>query len=273
MVIDSDGTLYIISDATGETAQKVAVAALIQFPQKVLRIKRFPYIKKLEEVDEVFKKIDPPGIVIFTVVDETLKSAIIYNALKKQIPFVDVLGPVLETMKNFFHQAPESIAGTLHRVNDEYFKRIEAVEFTVQHDDGAKTDNLDKSDIILVGVSRTSKTPLSVYLAHQGYKVANIPIIYGNEILMERQEKLFEKIRHLSVVGLIIDASLLQRIREERAKKIGLKDSSYFDIKEIQKELGYARRTYNKFGWPIVNVSRKAVEEVATEILSILGFI
>ena len=273
MTINSDGTLYIISDATGETAQKVAVAALIQFPQKVLKIKRFPYIKKIEEVEKVFEKIEPPGIVIFTVVDETLKSAIIYHVLKKQMPFVDVLGPVLETMKNYFKEAPESVAGTLHKVNDAYFKRIEAVEFTVQHDDGARVDDLDKADIILVGVSRTSKTPLSVYLAHQGYKVANIPIIYGNEILMERQQKLFEKIKNLRVVGLIIDASLLQKIREERARKIGLKDSSYYDLREIQKELTYARRTYSRFGWPVINVSRKAVEEVATEILSILGFI
>ncbi len=273
MVVNSDGTLYIISDATGETAQKVAVAALIQFPQKVLRIKRFPYIKSIDEVEKVFEKIEPPGIIIFTIVDETIKSAVMYHALREKMPFVDVLGPVLETMKNFFHEAPESVAGTLHKVNDEYFRRIEAIEFTVQHDDGARTDDLEKADIILVGVSRTSKTPLSVYLAHQGYKVANIPLIYGSEILMERQQRLFEKIKDLRVVGLIIDAALLQRIREERAKKIGLTDSSYYDMREIQKELSYARRTYTKFGWPIVNVSRKAVEEVATEILSILGFI
>ncbi len=273
MSVVSDGTLYIISDATGETAQKVAVAALIQFPNKVLRIKRFPYIKSIQEVDRIFGEIEPPGLIIFTVVNEVIKSEIIYQAIKKQIPFVDVLGPVLEAMEKFFNEAPESVAGTLHRVNDEYFKRIDAIEFTVQHDDGAKTDDLDKADIILVGVSRTSKTPLSIYLAHQGFKVANIPIVYGNEVLMERQEKFFEKISNLKVVGLIIDPMLLQRIREERAKKIGLSDSSYYDLTEVRREITYARRLFQKFGWPVVNVSRKAVEEVATEILTILGLI
>ena len=272
-MLKPDGTLYIVSDATGETAQKVAVAALIQFSNKLLKIKRFPYVKSLEDVDKVFEKISPPGIVVFTVVNKQIKTEIIFKALKRKLPFVDVLGPVMETMKNFFHENPEEKAGTLHRVNDEYFNRIEAIEFTVQHDDGAHQDDLEKADIILVGVSRTSKTPLSVYLAHEGYKVANIPIIYGDGVLMEHQQKLFDRIRYLKVAGLIIEPLLLKEIREARAKKLGIEDQSYSNLENIRKEITYARRLYVKYGWPAVNVSKKAVEEVATEILSIMGLI
>ena len=267
-------TLYIISDATGETAQKVALASLTQFPDVSMQIKRYPYILTPNDVNDIFKEINPPGMIIYTTVKEEIRDLIVKKATEKGLISIDIMEPLINIMSHLLKKEPNRKSGMTHKLDDKYFKMVEAVEFTVNHDDGAGIDDyIKQADIILVGVSRTSKTPLSIYLAYQGYKVANIPFIASNESIREQQMKIFDKLKGLNVVALTIDPLLLQKIRKERAEKIGLKDPAYYDLQEIRKELIFANNIYFKYKWPIVNVSKKAVEEVATEILKILGFI
>lgn len=267
-------TLYIISDATGETAKKVALATLTQFPDISMKIKRFPYVLKETDIEEIFQEINSPGIIIYTMVKENIKQKIIDTAKNKNMITIDILEPIMNILTRLFKVEPNRESGIMHKLDENYFKMVEAVEFTVNHDDGARFDDYIKNaDIILIGISRTSKTPLSIYLAYQGYKVANIPFITSDETIREQQLKSFDKLIGKNIVALTIDPVLLQKIRKERALKIGLENPSYYDLQEIRKELIYANNIYLKYNWPIVNVSRKAVEEVATEILKILGYI
>jgi len=274
MKVSENLTLYIISDATGETAQKVALATLTQFPDISMKIKRFPYVLTENEVEEIFLEIKKPGLIIYTMVKENIKQKIVEKSKEASMISIDILEPIMNILTRLFKIQPNRESGIMHKLDENYYKMVEAVEFTVNHDDGAGFDDyINNADIILIGVSRTSKTPLSIYLAYQGYKVANIPFITSDKTIREQQLKSFEKLKDMSIVGLTVDPVLLQKIREERAARIGLKESSYYDLQEIRKELIYANNIYFKYNWPIVNVSRKAVEEVATEILKILRFI
>lgn len=264
------GVIYVMSDGTGETAATMIRAALVQYPDRDIQLVRCKNIRTEAQaiplLEECFER---KGIVVFTIVSKQLRTKIFELAAEKAIPTIDLLGPVLQTLENYFGVAnPSPQAGLLRTVDERYFKRIEAIEYTVKHDDGKTFSALDKADIILVGISRTSKTPLSIFLSHKGWKVANIPLVLGTPIPQE----LFQADQR-KVVGLIIDIESLQRIRKNRLEKFGQDPGGeYASLSQIVKEIEYAHELFKQNKkWPVFNVTDRALEETATEITRIVA--
>lgn len=264
------GVIYIMSDGTGETAATMIRAALVQYPDREIQLVRCKNIRTEAQaiplIEECFER---KGIIVFTIVSKQLRSKIYELASEKAIPSIDLLGPVLQTLETYFGVAnPSHQAGILRTVDDRYFKRIEAIEYTVKHDDGKTFSELDKADIILVGISRTSKTPLSIFLSHKGWKVANIPLVLGTPL----PPNLFE-VDQRKIVGLIIDIESLQRIRKNRLEKFGQDPGGeYASLSQIVKEIEYAHEIFKQNKkWPVFNVTDRALEETATEITRIVA--
>lgn len=262
--------IYIISDGTGETAAVMIRAALVQYADKDVSIIRHKNIRSEGQVqpiiDEVFEN---RGLIVYTVVSPSLRKKIQELSLAKGIPALDLLGPVLNSLDTFFGvTSSNGQAGLLRAVDEQYFKRIEAIEYTVKHDDGKTLSELDKADIILVGISRTSKTPLSIFLSHKGWKVANVPLVLNQPI----PEEVF-KVDQRKIVGLIIDMDSLQRIRKNRLEKFGQDPGGeYASLGHIAKEVEYATELFKKNKrWPIFNVTERALEETASEITRIVA--
>jgi [pyruvate, water dikinase]-phosphate phosphotransferase / [pyruvate, water dikinase] kinase len=210
-------TIFILSDGTGETAVTMIRAALVQYSEKEINIQRCKNIRSEEQVkillDECFEK---RGMIAYTFASPLLRQKTAEICIEKSIPAIDFLGPLIQTLDHFFGVPSSKKVGALRQTDDMYFKRIEAIEYTVRHDDGKTLNELDKADIVLVGISRTSKTPLSIFLSHKGWKVANVPLVLGSPL----PEQLF-KIDQRKIVGLIIDIDSLQRIRKNRLEKFG----------------------------------------------------
>lgn len=261
--------IYVISDGTGETAATMIRAALVQYAGKevnLIRCKNVRTESQLEPlIDEAFER---KALVVYTIVSTQLRNKVIDLCAGKGLFSIDLLGPVLQTLDQFFGVAHSFEAGRLRAVDEKYFKRIEAIEYTVKHDDGKCLTDLDKADIILVGISRTSKTPLSIFLSHKGWKVANIPLVLGTPI----PEELF-KVDQRKVVGLIIDMDSLQRIRRNRLEKFGQDPGGeYASLAHISREVDYANELFKKNRrWPVFNVTERALEETATEITKIVA--
>jgi len=262
--------IYIISDGTGETAMTMTKAALVHYAEHDLNIMRFKNVRTEQQVDacieEAFQK---KAIIIHTVVSRQLRSYLQDKAGGYGLPQVDLLGPLLNELDQFLHvnEAKEKEAGKLHSVDEKYYKRVEAIEFAVKHDDGKLLNDLDKADIVLVGISRTSKTPLSLFLSHKGWKVANIPLVPGSKL----PDELF-KVDQRKVVGLIIEPTSLQRIRRSRLEKIGQDPGGdYARMEKIFEEIEFAKELFAKNKrWPVFNVTERALEETATEITRII---
>ena len=256
------GTIYIISDGTGETASTMIRAALVQYSNQEINMVR---CKNIRTEDQVIPLIEEA----YTVVSAQMRSKIRDLAASKCIPSIDLLGPLLTTLDLYFgvaNSVPK--AGLLRTVDEQYFKRIEAIEYTVKHDDGKSMAGLDKADIVLCGISRTSKTPLSIFLSHKGWKVANVPIVLNTPV----PEELF-KIDQRKIVGLIIDIESLQRIRKNRLERFGQDPGGeYASISNIINEIEYATELFKKNRkWPVFNVTDRALEETATEIVRIVA--
>jgi hypothetical protein len=264
------GIIYIISDGTGETAATMIRAALVQYSDKDIQLIRCKNIRTESQVVPLIEDcFERKGLIVYTVVGEQLRKKIFELANDKGIPCIDLLGPVLQTLDSYFGVA-ESVpqAGLLRTVDERYFKRIEAIEYTVKHDDGKTFSELSKADIILVGISRTSKTPLSIFLSHKGWKVANIPLVLNTPLPKE----LFD-VDQRKIVGLIIDIESLQRIRKNRLEKFGQDPGGeYASLSHIVKEIEYAHQIFKQNKkWPVFNVTERALEETATEITRIVA--
>lgn len=256
--------IYLLSDATGETAEKIVNAVLTQFRDKPVRLRRISNVRNrpaaLEGLQEV---IQNQGMVVYTVVNRELAQYIKDECEARGLMAFDLVTPLLSQFSKFFGRTPGQTPGLLHDMDEEYFRRIEAVEFTVKHDDGQEVSHLRHADIVLVGVSRTSKTPLSTYLAHNGWKVANVPLVLG----IDPPKELFQ-VDPKRVVGLYIDPQRLVELRLARLKHLGQDPrTAYADIEEIEEELRYAKLLFRKQRWVSVNVSGKALEETANEVL------
>ena len=215
--MESSLTIFVLSDGTGETADQMIKAALVQYVRDELKIIRYKNVRTDAQVASIFEEAHQVrALVVYTVVSENLRMFIRKMSDQAGVPSVDLLGPLMELLSKFLVKDPHSQPGLFHQVNEYYFKRIEAIEFTVKHDDGRYADNLKEADIILVGLSRTSKTPLSVYLSYKGWKVANVPIVKDipppPELFQTDQRK---------IIGLIIDPNTLARIRHERLIRMG----------------------------------------------------
>ena len=256
--------IYLLSDATGETAEKIVNAALTQFRDKPVRVTR---ISNVRDKNRLFQSLDEVlqnrGLVVYTIVNRELSQLVQDECEALGLVSCDLITPLLMKFSEFFGRSPGQTPGLLHDMDDEYFRRIEAVEFTVKHDDGQEVRHLGVADIVLVGVSRTSKTPLSTYMAHLGWKVANVPLVYG----IEPPKELF-LVDPKRVVGLYIDAQRLMELRAARLRNLGQDPrTAYADLEEIEEELRYAKAIFRQNSWVSINVSGKAVEETANEVL------
>jgi regulator of PEP synthase PpsR (kinase-PPPase family) len=233
-----------------------------------VRLRKFKNLRSPEAVTPILEEAKRlNAIVVYTIVTPEVRGALSEGVRERGLSAVDLLGPMLSVFSSHLKSMPAAIPGLLHEVNEDYFKRIEAIEFTVKHDDGALASDLEKADIVLVGVSRTSKTPLSVFLAHKGFKVANVPLVKG----IEPPEALY-KIDQRKIVGLTIDPEALAEIRKQRLTKLG-KDlsDSYANLAMIRSEMEWALEVFSRHRrWPIFDVTNKALEETATEIEKVL---
>lgn len=263
--------VFAVSDGTGETVEKMARAALLQFDEPSVVVHRINRVRSLVEVNEVLERAaGVHGIVVHTLVDEAVRRHLNDRAHHVGVPTVDLLGRLLGELGHLFARAPGVRPGLFHQVNEIYFKRIDAIEFTLKHDDGQSLETLQEADLVLVGISRTSKTPLSVYLAHEGYRTANIPLV--KEIGVPRE--LFEADQH-KIAALTIDPEALQAIRRERLRRYRHPDGTrYADLRHIEEELDYSREVFRQNRlWPVIDVTGKAIEETANEVLKALGLV
>ena len=259
--------IFVISDSTGDTAERLLHAVLSQFSDMKPKVIRKSYIRTEGQIEAIVREArDKEGMILFTFVSEDLRNMMREEALKTGLLAVDPLGPLLTAMSYFLGTTPQSMPGLLHRVDTDYFSRIEAVQYTVKHDDGQETLSIDQADIVLVGPSRTAKTPLSIYLAQFGYKVANIPIILNLSLPKDLQ-----RVAQNKVVGLVIDPYRLREIREARMLKFTHKIPGYAEIQQITEELAYCRELYRQNPkWGIVDVTGRAVEEVTTDVIALI---
>lgn len=256
--------IYLFSDATGATVEKVVNAALTQFQAENVQIKLFGNLRTTESILTALDEAERhQGMVVYTVVNQEYVTLIQEECDARKLLGIDLFTPLLMKFSTYLEATPIKMPGLFHGINDKYFKRIEAVEFSVKHDDGQEPRSLHLADIILVGVSRTSKTPLSMYLAHSGWKVANIPIIKG----IKPPEELFG-IEPNRVAGLLIDPKQLLELRIARLKNLKQDIfTAYADYDQIVTELEEAKSLYRQYSWAVINVSGKAVEETAHEVL------
>lgn len=262
--------IYLFSDATGETVERVVRAALSQFKDVDIRLHRLNKLRTREDiVQAVETAVKEPGILIHTLVNPEHGQLLRDLAEAHGLESVDLISPLLYKLSDFFGMMPQEVPGLLYQLDSEYYKRVEAVNFTVKQDDGQEPRNLSKADIVLVGVSRTSKTPLSMYLAHKGYKVANVPLVKGidppRELFAVAQER---------VVGLIIEPKRLVELRSARLRNMRQSPrGSYAEYEGVVEELEYCRQFYRKHPeWLIIDVTNKSVEESAAEILKKVNY-
>lgn len=262
-------TIHVISDSLGETAADVALAAAAQFEQGTVHIERLPKVTGVEQVRRFIlerERDTPPEklLVFHTIADRKLRGEIQDEFDRRGIQALDLLGPALDAIERLTGQRARGQAGVIRRTDERYFRRIEAMEFFVAHDDGRNPADLTKADIVLVGVSRTSKTPLSMYLSFHGYKVANIPLAKG----VEPPRELFD-VEPFRIFGLISTPEVLSTIRNERLGSLEAKSvaGSYSDPQYIQEELDEARALMRRLGCIVVHTNGRAVEETAQNIL------
>ncbi len=258
--------IYIISDSIGETAELVARAAASQFDHGQVEIRRVPYLTEPEDVREVVEEASgSPSIIVFTLVLPGLREALLREAEARNIQAVDIMGPVMQALSSVTSGAPRLEPGLMRKVDEEYFRRVEAIEFAVKYDDGKDPRGIVQADLVVLGVSRTGKTPLSMYLAHKRLKVANIPLVPE----VAPPEEIFSLPPH-RLIGLNIDAQQLVGIRRERLKALGLPpDAGYAQSERVLKELAYARKIFQRAGASVIDVTNKAVEETAGKVLEI----
>jgi regulator of PEP synthase PpsR (kinase-PPPase family) len=264
-------TVYIVSDALGETAEQVARGAAIQFDGGVEAIEwvRRAHIADGEAVRRAVAEAASrrPCLIVYTLVKPELRHYLDVLAEEAGIPHVDVLGPVLDAMTTLFGRPPRLVPGLSHRLTRDYFARVDALEFAVRYDDGKDPAGALLADIVILGVSRTSKTPVSLYLANHRLKVANFPLVPESPVPPEIRGPARKK-----CVGLVVDPETLRQIRTERLKALGLPPNApYASRARILAELDYAWAVYNDLGCPVIDVTNHAVEETATKILEITG--
>ncbi len=254
--------IYVLSDSLGDTAEQVAKAAASQFAEK-FKVIKWPKIRDKNQIEAVINKAKiGPSVIFYSLVAPQLNEFLETKANEFGIPVLNVLSPAISVLEEFSEASAELRPGASREIDHGYFRKIEAINFAVKHDDGRSMENIKEAEIVLVGVSRTSKTPLSVYLAYRGWKVANIPLIYG----IEPSKQLFE-ISPEKVVGLDINENSLREIREQRLEALGAPKNGYANAGYILKELDYARSIMKKIGCRIINTTYKAIEETASEIL------
>lgn len=260
----------LLSDGTGETALAVLKAVLVQYDHRQVTIRRHRNIRAKEQIESIIQKAreekNVKSFLVYTVVLSETRSIIQELCKKYKIRGVDLLQDLLSILDSCLNNQPKE-AGILRSVNDDYFKRIEAMEYSLRHDDGQFPEHLDLADIILVGVSRTSKTPLSIFLSYKGWKVANVPLVYN----LDPPENLFQ-VDPKKIVALTINPEYLFKIRKNRLEKFGCDPGgNYADKRQVYREVDETQKLFQKYRWPVLNVTERALEETAGEIIRIVS--
>ena len=261
--------LHLVSDATGETLITVARAAAAQYANVSPVEHLYPMVRSKKQLDHALAEItEAPGLVLYTLLEEDLIQSLEDTCRELGLPCMSVLGPILRLFQSYLGAETILRAGAQHVLNAEYFQRIEALNYSMMHDDGQHVGGLEEADVVLIGVSRTSKTPTSIYLANRGVKTGNVPLVPGVMLAPE-----VEKLTRPLVVGLYASPERIVQIRENRL--LGLNahrdDDQYIDKTAVAEEIAYSRRLCNKHGWPLIDVTRRSIEETAAAIMKLLG--
>ena len=260
--------IFLISDSTGETIDRIFMALKAQFTNFEYDLNQFSFTRTenqiLKILDDAKKRENP--IILYTIVNSKLAKFLADESEKKKIPCFGVLGDLILNFSKILNQKASHLPSGQHALTEEYYDRIEAIQFTMNHDDGNQTDDIEKSDIILLGVSRTSKTPTSIYLANRGYKTSNIPIVNENSI----PEKIINKNFKPCIIGLTFEAERLHDVRKNRLSSLKENENTdYVNIEIIKKEIENSKKLFKKNQWPTIDVTRKSVEETAASIIKI----
>ena len=260
--------IYLISDSTGETLDRIFLALKAQFQNIEYKVHSYSFTRTENQILKILENAEKEknSIILYSIVDSNLAKFLAKNSDMKKIPCFGVLGDLILSFSKLLNQKASHQPSGQYELNDEYYKRIEAIQFTMNHDDGNLVKEIKKSDIILLGVSRTSKTPTSIYLANKGYKTSNIPLINENSIpnILQKNPKI------TCVIGLNTEAERLVDVRKNRMNSLKETDNKkYTNIENIRKEVENARKTFKKYGWPTIDVTRKSVEETAASIIKI----
>lgn len=257
--------IVIISDAAGDTAFNNATAAAAQFPDAQINYRRYPFITDKEKLENVFKEVEnyPNLVLIYSLVKDDMQLPVIRFVREHNVQSVDILSPAVEAISKITHMRPTEQSGAQHKLNTKYFDRISAMEFAVMYDDGKDPKGFLEADVVLLGVSRTSKTPLSLFLANKNLKVANLPLVPQTHIPKEIYE-----IDPKKIIGLTNDPSVLNEIRRQRMISYGLNpDTNYSNMDSINEELESAQKLYKKLGCYVINVAHRSIEETAALIM------
>ena len=264
--------IYLISDSTGETLDRIFLALQAQFSNFQYKSHQYSFTRTENQILKILEtcKKKNNSIILYTIVDIKLAKFLASKSEKFNIPCFGVLGDLILRFSKLLHQQASHLPSGQHVLDDDYYNRIEAIQFTMKHDDGKETKNIDSSDIVLLGVSRTSKTPTSIYLANRGYKTSNIPIISETSL----PKKITDNPKITCIVGLLSEASRLMDIRKNRISLLKEKDSStYISLKKIESEVKLSKDLFRKYGWPTIDITRKSVEETAASVIKIYDII
>ena len=261
--------INLVSDSTGETLDRIFLALKSQFSNFDYEKKEYVFIRTEQQINKIIEesKKKENVIILYTIVETKLAKYISHICEQKKIPCFGILGNLILNFSKLLNQKATHTPSAQHVLDGEYYKRIEAIQFSMSHDDGMKTEDVRNADIILLGVSRTSKTPTSIYLANRGYKTLNIPLVTGQEIL----EVLKKEPDNFCVIGLTVEPSRLFDIRSNRLeimKEVNI--PNYSDLEFIKDEIDNSKKLFKKYGWPMIDVTRKSVEETAASVIKIL---
>ena len=264
--------VYQVSDSTGETLDRIFLAIKAQFSDFEYKTIHYSFTRTNNQIDKIISKskTEKNVIILYTIVENNLAKYLVTETKKNNIPSFEVLGNLISDFSKLLQKEATRIPSGQHALDKEYYKRIEAIQFTIAHDDGKIIKDLDKSDVILVGISRTSKTPTSIYLANRGYKVSNIPLVPNKNL----PKSLIESEKKTYVVGLVCGANRLLDVRRNRIQSMKEdRPSDYINEEKILNELENSKTIFKKYNWPIIDVTRKSVEETAASIIKTLDIL
>ena len=260
--------IYLISDSTGETLDRIFLALKAQFKNFKYKIHSYSFIRTQNQISKIIDILrnQTNSIMLYTIVDVDLANFLLKKSERYKIPCFSVLGDLIINFSKILNQKATHVPSGQHTLNEEYYDRINAIQFTMNHDDGNSINDLEKSDVILLGVSRTSKTPTSIYLANRGLRTSNIPLVNENSV----PELLKKKPKISCIVGLTTEPSRLLDLRKNRMNSLKENEPiDYTNLETISKEVEKAKQTFKKYNWPVIDVTRKSVEETAASIIKI----
>jgi [pyruvate, water dikinase]-phosphate phosphotransferase / [pyruvate, water dikinase] kinase len=260
--------ISLISDSTGETLDRIFLALKSQFSDFECEKKEYVFVRTEKQIDNIISDSEKKdnSIILYTVVETKLAKYISQKCEKKKIPCFSILGNLILNFSKLLNQKATHIPSAQHVLDDDYYKRMEAIQFTMAHDDGMRAEDIENADVILLGVSRTSKTPTSIYLANRGYKALNIPLVNNQDIPLA----LKEKAENFCVIGLSVEAERLADIRINRLETMKENNiPNYSEITFVKEEIDNSKKLFRKYNWPIIDVTRKSVEETAASVIRI----